>query len=202
MRLRKPSRDGLKGIAHIVYHIAVIVGSAGIAVSLPVFAGFLARNLLVLWAWVENDKLFLLATEMGLAIALILLANYVRRRSRDKRIAKMARMAGMVHAFASRGRLAERRIRRLKAEHGVARDVMIIGSTGARTFLDPRGELHHVLKTCRRARILLLNPWREGASVRAKSILAPEVTLESFREQIRKRSRFSGSSGWRRETSG
>ena len=63
---------------------------------------------------------------------------------------------------------------------------MIIASTGFRTFVDPKGDLHEVLQTCREAKIMLLNPYREGASMRAKSILDPEVTPEHFSEQIKK----------------
>ena len=36
------------------------------------------------------------------------------------------------------------------------------------------------------AKIMLLNPYGEGASIRTKSILDFDITLEHFREQIRK----------------
>jgi hypothetical protein len=41
-----------------------------------------------------------------------------------------------------------------------------------------------VIQNCREARIMLLDPYSEGASARAKSILDPNVTPETFEEQI------------------
>jgi len=64
--------------------------------------------------------------------------------------------------------------------------VLIISSTGYRTFADPRGELHRVLQNCRDAKIMLLNPRSEGAHARAKSILDPNVTPEKLAEQIKR----------------
>ncbi len=69
--------------------------------------------------------------------------------------------------------MAQRKIRRLKKAQGFARDVMVISSTGFRTFVDPRGDLHDVLHNCREAKIMLLNPYSHGASARAQSILDP-----------------------------
>jgi len=67
---------------------------------------------------------------------------------------------------------------------------MVIGSTGFRTFVDPRGDLYDVVRNCREAKILLLNPYSEGASARAKSILDPGITPESLRRQIAKSIEF------------
>lgn len=61
---------------------------------------------------------------------------------------------------------------------------MIIGSTGLRTFAAPEGELHHAVRNCRKAKIMLLNPLGEGAIARAKSIPDPEITSEVIRDQI------------------
>jgi hypothetical protein len=98
----------------------------------------------------------------------------------------MARAAGIVLVTSAKGFLAKRRIRKLKERHGVARDVMVISSTGFRTLVDAKGDLHHVIASCREAKIMLLNPFSEGARARVKSISDPEITIESFREQIRK----------------
>jgi len=88
----------------------------------------------------------------------------------------------------------KRRIKKLKERQGIARDVMVISSTGFRTFVDPKGELHQVIQNCRKAKILLLNPNSEGAIARAKGIPDPDVTPETFGEQIRKEHRFSQAS--------
>jgi len=82
--------------------------------------------------------------------------------------------------------LAQRKIKTLKRSHGYVNDVMIISSTGFRSFVDRRGDLHGVLRECRGAKIMLLNPRSEGAAARARSIVDPGVTPEQFGEQLRK----------------
>lgn len=176
----------LKGPAGIFYHIGVVALSAGIALSLPWTVSFLATQFLVYWSLIENERIFLISVEMGVAMVLILFFHSFAGSWQDRKLARMARGAGMVYFTPSRGVLARRRIRRLKEQQGLARDVMIIGSTGFRTFVDPNGDLHAVLQQCREARIMLLNPDSEGAAARARSILDPEVTLESLRTQIAK----------------
>lgn len=74
----------------------------------------------------------------------------------------------------------------MKAGQGFGREVLLLGSTGWRTFADPQGDFHSVLQNCRKAKIMLLDPGGEGAKIRAKSILDPEITPENFGEQIRK----------------
>jgi hypothetical protein len=96
----------------------------------------------------------------------------------------MAEDAGFAYFFPTRRPFTQRRIRRLKKRHGLARNVMVIGSTGGRTFADPKGDLNEVLKHCQEAKIMLLNPCSEAARVRARAILAPDITAESFQEQV------------------
>jgi len=180
----------LAGPVRILYHIGVIALSAGIALSLPLTVSFLAQQLLVSWSLVENERIFLISVEIAVAVVLILFFHSLGRSWQDRRLARMARGAGMVYFTPSRGVLARRRIRRLKERQGLARDVMIIGSTGFRTFVDPKGDLHTVLQQCREAKIMLLNPDSEGAAARAKSILDPGITPESVRKQITKSIEF------------
>lgn len=178
--------DLVKGSAHILYHVVVVALSAGIALSLPMIVGLLAKDFFFYWSLVENEKKYLLSVEMTLAVLLILFFNYIGRSWRDRKFAKMARGAGMAYFFSTRGPLAQRKIKRLKKAQGFARDVLIISSTGFRTLVEPQGDLHEVLQSCREAKIMLLNPHSEGARARANSILDPNVTPENFSEQIRK----------------
>lgn len=171
----------LKGPVRLLYHIGVIGLSAGIALSLPLTVSFLAKQFLVYWSLIENERIFLISVETAVAVVLILIFHSIGRSWQDRKLARMARGAGMVYFTPSRGVLARRRIRKLKERQGLARDVMIIGSTGFRTFVDPKGDLHTVIQQCREARIMLLNPDSEGAAARAKSILDPEITPESLR---------------------
>lgn len=179
-------RDFIKGPVHILYHVAIIVLSAAFALSLPYTADFAAKKFLGYWALIGNEKIFLVSVEIALAIFLILLFNYLARSWKDRKYARMAKEAGLVFVSAPKGFFARRSSRNLKESQGIARDVMVIGSTGCRTFADEKGDLHNVVKNCREAKIMLLNPFSEGANIRAKSMLDNGITLEHFREQIRK----------------
>ena len=174
----------MKNLPHILYHIAVIVLGAAVALSLPATASFIARKLLTFWTYVENEKLFLVSLEITAAVVLILLFNHVTRSWKDRKLARMARSAGLTLVADTRGFFARKRVKELKERHGTGRNVMLIGSTGFRTFADPGGDLHRVLQNCREAKIMLLDPLREGAIARAKSIPDPDISPESFREQI------------------
>ncbi len=179
-------KEMIKGPAHILYHVVLIVLSASIVISLPYTADFIARKFLIFWALIGNEKIFLAAAEISLAVALILLFNFIAHSLKDRRLSRMAREAGLVHISSARAFFAKRKNRSLKENKGLARDIMIIGSTGFSTLADEKGDLHEVVKNCREAKIMLLNPLSEGARVRASSILDPEITTEKFREQIAK----------------
>ncbi len=179
-------RDILKGPLHILYHVVLVVSSAAIALSLPYTVDFMARKFLTYWAIIGNEKLFLISVEIALAVLLIVVFNYIDRSWRNRKSFRMAEEAGLVSVSSTRGFLARRKNRLIKESQGIARDVMVIGSTGFRTFADERGDLHTVMKHCREAKIMLLNPFSEGADIRTKSINDPEITLDRFREQIRR----------------
>lgn len=176
----------VKETTAVLYHILVVALSAGVALSLPVAAGFLSQDFSAYWSVIQNDRVALIALEVAVAILLIASINYLRRSIRDRKTAEMAEDAGLTLFFLPRGLFAQRRIKRLKRRHGLARNTMIIGSTGYRTFVHPHGDLHAVLENCMEAKIMLLNPYSDAARARAKAILGPDITLESFQEQVGK----------------
>ena len=178
--------DFIKGSTRMLYHIALVGLSAALALSLPITANFIAKKFLIYWSLIGNDKIFLISVETVSAIFFILLSTFLRRSWKDRKLSNMAKAAGMVFVAPAQGFFVKRRIRKLKESQGMARDVMVISSTGFRTFVDPKGELHQVIQNCREAKIMLLNPEGAGTTVRAKSIPDPEVTPDSFGEQIRK----------------
>lgn len=96
----------------------------------------------------------------------------------------MATSAGLVPQSPFPGIGGWKPANRLKANRGIAADILILGSTGSRTFTAPDGELHQALRNCRKARIMLLNPLGEGTVARAWSIPDPEITPEIIRDQI------------------
>jgi len=185
--IQKRFFDGfIKGSTDMVYHILMVGLSAALALSLPMAIRFVAREFLLYWSRIGNDKIFFLSVEIILTVCFVLLSTTIRRSWKDRKLSNMARAAGMVLVTPARGFFVKRRIKKLKESQGIARDVMVISSTGFRTFADPNGELHQVIRNCREAKIMLLDPNSEGAAVRAKGIPDPDVTPETFGEQIRK----------------
>ena len=173
-----------KNISHIVYHVAVIVMSAAIALSFPDIIKFLTRKVLLYWTYIENQELFLIATEITIAVIMIVGINMLLRSWGIRRRSLMARTAGLSRVAPAKSFLERRRLKKLKEDQGAGRNVMMISSTGFRTFTDPAGDMHQVLKNCREAKILLLDPLKEGVTARAKSLNDPDITPERFREQI------------------
>ena len=173
-------RRRLSGTAHVWYHIGLVSVSATIAMLLP----YVAQGFLTYWGLVKNETVYVISAEIIVAVVLIILLNFLGGSLRDAKLAKAARGAGLVHVFPGGRRVSPARITSLIQDHGFPRHVMIIGSTGG-TFVDPEGDLHHVLKHCLEAKIMLLNPSSEHARVRAQSILHPEITLESLMGQTK-----------------
>lgn len=178
-------RRWLRGAAPVGAHATLICASAALALSLPTVVRFLATNLLEYWSFVENQEVFLVSAEVMAAVGLLLLAAHGRRVWRDRRLAAAAASAGLAECVGPGGRVARRRARELKVLNGFGRDVMVIGSTGFQTFVEPTGDLHHALMNCRSARLMLLDPHGIGARVRARSLGMPEVTPDLFAEQVR-----------------
>lgn len=144
-----------------------------------------AKQFLSFWAQVEHDKLSLIALEMTAAVVLILCLNYLHRSIRDRALAKVATGAGLVSFFPRRARGAHSRIKALKEEQGTGRTIMVIGSSGYSTFVDHVGDLSTVLEKCLGANILLVNPYSQEVSARIQAIGHPEITLATFREEVR-----------------
>jgi hypothetical protein len=184
--IMNPKEVMVKRLAHISYHVIVVLMSAALALSVPFTLSAMAAGMLRAWAYIENEKIFLMALELLTAVVLILFFNHVRRGWEDHRIARMAKSAGLVLATPAKGIFAQRRIKKLKRKLGFARELMIIGSTGCRSFVEPEGDLYEALQNCREVKIMLLDPSKEGAVTRARSIPDPEVTPEVIREQIMK----------------
>jgi len=178
--------DFIKGSSYLLSHLVIVSFSAALALSLPMAIRFVAKEFLLYWSRIGSDKIFFLSVEIILTACFIFLFAHIRKSWKDRKLSNMARAAGMVFVTPARGFFAKRRIRKLKEHQGIAREVMVISSTGFRTFVDPRGELHQVIRNCREAKIMLLNPSSEGATLRAKGIPDPNVTPETFGEQIRK----------------
>src|SRR5580765_3622173 len=94
----------------LAFHAVVVGLSAGIAWSLP----SIARQFLAFWSHVEHERVLLLTIEVGVALFLIVISNYLWRAFKDRRQAVMARGAGLVSFFPLHDPGAGRKIRELK----------------------------------------------------------------------------------------
>lgn len=175
---------------HVLYHVVLVALSAGIALSLPTIVSFAADRFQTYWSLIESDPHKLVLAEIAVTISLICVFNLVGRSLRNRHLARVATGAGLTHFFPNERPLVQKRSRRLKEMHGLGRTVMIIGSTGYRTFVDPRGDLHAVLNNCLEAKVMLLHPESDGARIRARALQRPGLPPESFREQITKSIEF------------
>jgi hypothetical protein len=174
-------RDSLKTASGVGYHVAILVLSAGIALSLPWAAGSLLTN----WSLIVNGKISLLTIEIAVAVLLIIFFNFLHQSFQDRQIARMAAGAGLLSFFATRGVSARKKIRKLKEKHGRGRNVKVLGSSGYATFVDQVGDLSSLLGNCLGAKILLMNPYSSEASKRVQAVADPEFTLERFRDEVR-----------------
>jgi hypothetical protein len=166
--------------AWAAYHVCVVAISAGVALSLPV----IASGVLAYWSRTESEKALLVSTEIAVATVLIVILNYVYRSIQDGRLARMAEGAGLVAFLPTRKLPDQKRIRKLKERQGIGRNIMIIGSTGYGTFVDTEGDLFSVLDKCLEAKLLLVNPYSEAASIRVQAIGHPDFTLARFRSEV------------------
>jgi len=181
-------------VSSLVFHAVVVMLSAGIAWSLP----NIARQFLTFWSHVEHEKILLLTIEVGVALLLILISNYLWRSAKDRRHAIMARGAGLVSFFPLHDPGAGKTIRELKQQQSLGRTVLAIGVTGHGTVVGEKAEMHVLLETCLEAKLLLLNPFSEEAARRAQSLSHPDISQDRFRKELQdtialiKRFRASG----------
>jgi len=173
-------QEFLREISSLAFHAIVVLLSAGIALSLPT----IARQFLIFWSRVEHEQILLLTIEVGVAVLLILITNYVWRNLRDRRQAVMARGAGLVSFFPLHDPGAGRKIRQLKQQQCLGRTVLAIGVTGHGTVVDDKAELHALLETCLEAKLILLNPFSEEAARRTQSLAHPDISPDRFFQEL------------------
>ncbi len=162
-------------------HGAITLLAVAIAFALPTAAKFILYQW---WPRVEADPNLLLATEIGLASALVLLFNGARIAWGNRAWVRMANLAALVYArHAGRMGIARWRERALVKRLPLARDAFVLSLTGYDTFVDKNSLLREVLEKAYEVRVLLLNPLGEGLRRRVDGLPA-EVTVLSFHGEI------------------
>lgn len=179
-------RDLLDEAGGVFYHVLVVTLSAGAALSLPHAADFVAQTFAIHWSAIERNTVAVVGIEVAVAILLIIGITGLRRTVRNRRLAEIATQAGLKHVFHTNGTLPRKQIDELKTRQGRAKNLMVIGSTGYHTFVEPEGDLHTVIWKSLEAKIMLLNPYSEAARVRASALLDSAVTPEALGEQVEK----------------
>src|SRR5262245_57962456 len=90
-------KELLNGTAKILYHVVVVALSAGVALSLPHAANFVAQTFMANWSAIESDKVVLVTIEIAVAVLLIACINYLHRSIKDRKRAEMATRAGLTN---------------------------------------------------------------------------------------------------------
>jgi hypothetical protein len=126
----------------------------------------------------------MLATEVSVASAIVLLANVLRIAWSYWHKVAVSRRAELVHARhpgnSRFGRWRERAmIRRLPP----VRDAIIVSPTGCDVLADPDSLLREVVETAREIRVILMNPVGDGLA-ECTGCLLPEATEQSLYREI------------------
>ena len=171
----------LIGVRQVLLHMCITVLAVAIAFSLPAAAQYILYQW---WPRVAQDANLLIATEFGLAAALVLLFNISHLAWQDRQKVRAADLAALAYARQQNNWLARWRERRLVKRLPAARDAFIFTLTGFDTFADETSLLRDPLKTAYEIRVMLLNPYARSAEARVNS-LPQEITLHSFSREVR-----------------
>ncbi len=172
-------------VGAVLYHVVVVTLSAGAAASLPYAANLIGQTFAMHWSAIERNTVAVIGIEVAVAILLIAGINGLCRAVRNRRLAEMATYAGLKYIVPA-GTLTRSQIDQIITRQIRAKNLMIIGSTGYRTFVEPEGELHTVIWKSLESKIMLLNPYSAAARARASALSDSAVTPEALGEQVEK----------------
>ncbi len=164
----------------VLLHVSITMLAITIAFSLPMGAQYILYEW---WPKVAKDANVLMATEIGLAAALVLLFNMSHIAWENRHKVRLADLAALVYARQRNSWLTRWRERSLVRRLPAARDAFILTLTGFDAFADGKSLLGEALKTVYEIRVMLLNPAARSAEQRVNS-LPREVTLQSFNGEI------------------
>ncbi|MGE5240510.1 MAG: hypothetical protein ACM3NI_02590 [Bacteroidota bacterium] len=177
----RPYHTLLSGLRHSLSHIAITLLAVGIAFSLPAAAQFVLYDW---WPETQADTHSLLATEVGLSVALVLLFNVLKMAWDSRRMIAAGRLASLVYATDANAGPSRQKAKRLVKKSSSPRDVFVMTLTGFDTFVEPDSLFHDVLGTAYEIRVLLLDPRCAAASRRVDAISDKHVNLQSLHDEI------------------
>lgn len=168
------------GLRSTLLHICITLLAIGIAFSLPIGARYILYQW---WPKVVEDANLLIATEASFAAALALLFNIAGIAWENRSKVRMTDLASLVHVRQSDSWLARWRERGLVKHLPAARDSFVLTITGFDTFADEKSLLGEALNNSYEIRVMLLNPYGEGAGKRVDS-LPEQITRQTFISEV------------------
>jgi len=169
---------GFAMIQQVLFHAFVSVLAIGIAFSLPAVASFVLYEW---WPRVSASSKLLLVTELGLAALLVLFFNALHLAWEGLRVKRLHDIAALVQVRRDRGPDSRKAAPKVAA---TARDALILSVTGYHTFAEDNAPFRDLVDHGFETRVLLLNPYSEGARERIRSLPDPEKADALYREEI------------------
>jgi hypothetical protein len=181
MHQSTPPQGLLLSLRQILSHGIITALAVAIAFSLPQAARYILYEW---WPMVEHDANLLLATEICMASAMVLLFNFAKIVWDNRQRVAMAKLIALAYARDDRRTwLSRRRERALVKRLSAARDAYILTLTGYDTLVEDRSLLLGALQSAYEIRVMLVNPVGTGLRRRVDS-LPPDITLLSFHKEI------------------
>ena len=175
LRTRTP---GFAVMQQVAFHALVSALAIAIAFSLPAAATFVLYEW---WPRVSASSKLLLVTELSLAAALVLLFNAIRLAWEGLRVKRLHDVAALVHVRRDGAPASRKSIRKAAP---AARDALILSVTGFHTFANGDAPFRDLVDHCYETRVLLLNPFSEGARSRIRSLPDPAEADALYRKEI------------------
>ena len=168
------------GLTQVFIHALITLLAVALAFSLP----SLALAIQGWWPRVQADAQLMLATEVCLASALVLLFNLAKVAWDNRARVSGARLAALVHARNGRGLFAGLKDRALVRRLPAARDACVLTLTGFDTLVDRASMLRGVLQSAYELRVLLLNPLGRRVREHATSFPDEKINTQSLASEI------------------
>ena len=171
IRQRNP---GFAVMQQVLFHAFVSVLSIAIAFSLPSLASFVLYEW---WPRVTASSKLLMVTELGLAAVLVILFNALHLAWDGLRVRRLHDAAALVHIRRDGGSSSRKAVR-------AAHDALILSVTGCHTCAAADAPFRELVGQCFETRVLLLNPYSEGARTRIRSLPDPQEADALYRQEI------------------
>jgi hypothetical protein len=168
------------GFGQILVHVLITLLAVALAFQLPEIANGIEH----LWPRMQADPELMLATEIGLASALVLLFNLAKIAWDNRSRVASARLAALVYARNGDSLWSRWKERALLKRLPAARDAFILTLTGFDTLVDKASHLRDVLQSTYELRVMLLNPLGQELPRRATSFPDHEVSPQSLASEI------------------